>query len=451
MTFVTPNRKQFNRNIQKCVDFAIERSIPTVFIPRGNWDLERLDLRNPKTGQVAVTITGEDNAYTMQPSTTVLRFHNTEGHALGIHCGKGVNIRNLQLIGPNQLNYQIEQTCAPGTNFVKAGIQDSRYKPHAGICFEPEGGNGSTDCNIQNVYIDGFVNGVAISPSGKSQNGDCMTFDRIWVHNAKNAFASGQAQTRGNVVRDFKSWNSVHTAFDCLSYGEQTGALPTTYGGCITGMYQIFNTNNAWGTGSFNKLYAESLYRIGDAVGGVKPVNFNDCDFYLYTDTKEYPANIATGNNLNFRGGLMTYWDDQPVWRPMNFNAQTDNRFPISFRDIYMNNPPTFGNDADADENFIIDNVTYKVDLLHGQIIGRHGYPSFTQKWNEYYTSGSGTIFNDGVITFESSLGYQLDQPVISRHGVVGIVDKIEGKKITLRYCIKVPDGTQVGNQMPRN
>jgi hypothetical protein len=440
VTYITPNRKQFNKDIQKCVHYAIENDIPTVFIPKGTWELERLDIRNEK-GQVAVTLVGEDTAYTMQPSTTVLRFYNTSGHAIGIHTGKGVNIRNLQLIGLNQLNYPIEKTCEPGTNFIKEGLEDSRFKPHGGIVFEPDGGNGSTDCLIDNVYIDGFVNGIAISPSGKSQNGDGIMMNRLWVHNANAAIVSGQGQTRGNEVRNIKCWNSVRTVFDCTSYGEKTGTLPTLYGANFTGVYQIFAVNNAWSTGSFNNIYAESLYRIGDAWGGELPINFNECHIDLYTLTKQYPENIATGANLNFRGGMIRYFDDAPVWRPMNFNAGTFHRRPISFRDMYMNNPPTFGNDADWDENFIIENVTFKT--------GGGSSPTFTQKWNEYYQSGSGTVYNDGQITFESGLTYELNQPVISRHGVVGIVDKIEGKKITLKYCIKVPEGTQVGNQLP--
>jgi hypothetical protein len=443
VNYITPNRKEFGGNIQKCVDYAIEKGIPTVYIPKGVYEIEDgILLKNDKYGQVAINITGEPVAYTGQPCTTVIRHYGKKGFALGIQTGKGVNISNLQIVGENKLNYSFEESLKG--SFIANGIEDSKYNPHCGISFEPFEANGSTDCKVQNVYIDGFVVGVAVSPNGKSQNGESLVFDRMWVNNAKVGFAFCQSQNRANIVSNLKCWSSVKTVFDTWSYGQGNGELPRVHTANLASVYELFQTNNGWGTGMFRDVKAELIYRLGDAVGGRLPVNFDGCHFDFQV-IDNYPENIATGNNLNFNGCVLQYYDYD--WKPLNFNCGTFNREPISFTNCYLQNPASFGNGSDWDENFIYNNTLFKNDQ-------KYGSPVFTQKFPDYYGMTKGMKGNEFEMedwAENADKYYSIGQPVISRHGVIGIVDRMEGKKVYLKNTIKVPDGTQVGNQLPNH
>jgi hypothetical protein len=75
--------------------------------------------------------------------TTVIKCHNKSGYAIGIHEGKGVHVKNLNIIGP--------------------GIgRDERFKPHSAIAIDPNAARkGSTDCKFENLNIEGFAVGVA--------------------------------------------------------------------------------------------------------------------------------------------------------------------------------------------------------------------------------------------------------------------------------------------------
>jgi hypothetical protein len=372
------------------------------------YEIEKIVISNPN-GQTVLNITGEPCAYTGQPSTTVIRTQGVE-----IHEGKGLNLSNLQLFG------------------------SGKY----GVAIDPAIRKGSTDCKIENVYVDGYEVGIGVGVSGQAQNSDSNIFNRIWVANAKTAMAFGHTQTRSNIVSNLKCWTGVETVFDTVNYGEGKGELPRVYNANIVGAYQLFQTNNQYSTGSFNDVYCESLYRIGDAYGGWLPIKFNNCHFDLDV-TRDFPENIATGNNLHFDGGLIRYYDGKGDWKPMNFNCQTNNTGRVSFRNMWMNNPASFGNDADNVENFSYENVTFNN-------VAEYSTPVFSQTYSEYFNYTKGVYGNAfEMADWAGSDIYKIGQPVISRHGVVGIVDNIEGKKITLKYCVKVPDGTQVGNQLP--
>jgi hypothetical protein len=409
VNYITPNRKQFGGDIQKCIDYALGNGYPTVYIPKGVYEIEEIIIQ--REGQAVINITGEPVAYTQQPATTVIK---TNG--IKLSTGKGCNISNLQILGSGKYGVSIDEFLRPG----------------------------STDNKFENLYIDGFEVGIGVGVSGQAQNSDCNIFDRIWVANAKVAMAFGHTQCRSNVVRDLKCWTGVETVFDCINYGQGTGDLPSVYGGNFVNCYQLFLCNNQYATGSFNDVYAEALYRIGDAFGGWLPITFNDCHIDLDT-LKGFPENIITGNNIQFNGGLIRYYDNSGEWKPMNVNAQTNNSGKVSFNGTYLNNPVSFGNDADYPENVSYNNVRF----ANGK---NYNSPVFTQTYSEYYgyTKGIfGNSFEMADWAENADHYYEIGQPVISRHGVVGIVERMEGKTVTLKNTIKIPEGTQVGYQKP--
>jgi hypothetical protein len=421
---ITPD--QFGGDIQQCINYALANNEPTVYIPKGDYTVNKLDIK--RAGQAVLNLTGEPVAYTGQPCTTVLRFTNSSGYGLGLHEGKGVNISNLQLVN---------------TSSVKT---NSRYSPHAGIAIDPTTQNGSTDCKFENVYIDGFEVGVAAGCSGAAQNTDSLVFDRMWIGNAKVAMAFGHLQCRSNQVTNLKCWYNVHTVFDTVNYGQGTGDLPRVQGGNFVKVYQLFQTNNQYATGSFRDVYAESLYRIGDAFNsGWLPIVFDNCHLDMDIN-RGFPENILTGNNIQFRGGLIRYYDDKDEWKPMNVNCGTHNSGRVSFDGTWLNNPCSFGNGSDWDENISYNNVRF----LNGKT---YQTPVFTQKFGEYYgvTKGLQTGFFDMENWVTSAYTYYAPgQPVISRSGVIGVVDRIVGKRVHLKNIVNVPVGMQVGYQKPR-
>lgn len=406
------------RNLQATVNEAIARGIAQVIV-QGTHELEQLVIQ--EKGQCSVEILGEAVSYTGRQMTTVIRAEK----GIAIHEGKGVSIRNLNVIGPG-------------------ARKDDRWNPHFGIAIDPTTRKGSTDCKVQNVNIEGYAVGIACGTSGEAQNSDSLVFRDMWINNCKTAMAFGHSQTRGNLVENLKCWYGVERVFDTVSYGQGTGDLPKVIGGNFVNCGELFQINNGWSGGAFFGVYAEALGRIGDAVGGYVPVDFFGCHFDLDT-LKPFPANIATGSNLHFRGGVIRYYDGTQEWKPMNFNAGTHNRGVISFDGVLMNNPPTGGNDADWQFNFDIRNCTYITEEKYSPVV-------FNQAYKDYFNFSSG-IKGDHFVMADwvksAADFYEPGQPVISRLGVVGVVDRIEGKRVFLKNMIPVPEGTQVGFQKP--
>jgi len=417
--YISPTSK---RNLQKTIDEAILRRIPQVYV-QGVHEIERLEIR--QAGQCTLEIIGEPVSYTGRGMTTVIKCHNQRGYAIAIHEGKGVHIKNLNIVGP--------------------GLgKDERFNPHAGIAIDPTPRKGSTDCKFENLNIEGFAVGIATGASGEAQNSDSLVFRDLWINNCKTAMVFGHSQTRGNIVENLKCWYGVERVFDTVNYGQGTGDLPKVYGGNFVSCSELFQVNNGWSGGAFFGVYAEALHRIGDAYGGQIPIDFFGCHFDLDT-LKPFPANIATGSNLNFRGGVIRYYDNGEDWKPMNFNSGTFNRGRILFDGVMMNNPPSFGNDADWKENFVVRDPIYINGKKYDEVV-------FNQSYREYFnfTKGIKDDYFDMADWVKSANDfYQVGQPVISRHGVVGVVDKIEGKRVFMKNVIPVPEGTQVGFQKP--
>ena len=68
-------------------------------------------------------------------------------------------------------------------------------------------------CNIHNYEV-----GILLSPSNQ-QNGELIYVNDNEIDNCKVAYATTQAQAKGNKVTDLKVWGGVHTIFDGTNYG----------------------------------------------------------------------------------------------------------------------------------------------------------------------------------------------------------------------------------------
>lgn len=288
---------------------------------------------------------------------TTIRLTQDSSFAINIQEGKGCIIENIGLIGTNALTYTPAQVFDSASTFVLGNQSTNRWSPHAGLVFDAFGivasesnrykdfislytntsNGGSTTCVVRNVSIFNFVVGVVFSPNGTTQNNEGHLLDHIWLANMRDGISTTNGQERTVKITNLNCWARTKTVFNNNVYGDQTGDIPMVDVVNIAGaIYQVVNFNTGQGIGSFNNIYCEQLYRIGNVES--LSTTFTNCQFYLYdvhAVSMRPPSNIFYSGQSKtlFEGCTIIYFleGSQLRW-PLNMQGR------IQFVNCRLNN-----------------------------------------------------------------------------------------------------------------
>lgn len=353
-------------NLQRCINYAVYNDYKKIVFPGGTFYLSKgllvwKDANNDGRPEfVNITIEGTTSAYAgASQNETVLYANNRNSFALGIEKGKGCIVKNINLLGTNQLTYSNATAWTDATTYIKDSQRVNAYSPYAGLVLDPfgdslaaadrypgfssyydssKGNGGSTDCKFYNIVTNGFIAGIILTPNPTTQNNESHLFDGLWISNCRDGFVTTNSQERQVTVKNFKAWQNVKTVFRTYGYGANKGEPPAIDGGNVAGnVYQIFYFTGVGGyfpVVSIKNIYAESFYRIGYI--NAPTIGFKDChfSFALTTDfgmkVQDY---VYSGNATTFDNCILVFYNSG-YSTPMNMVGGN-----FKFNNCYLSNP----------------------------------------------------------------------------------------------------------------
>jgi hypothetical protein len=294
--------------IQAAIDYAVNTSTQAVYIPAGRYRIDRTLQLGTGIAFASVYLYGDGKPYRGEPNFTGTTIYSTFSNApmIAVNAGRGTTIAGLSLRG---LNYNWIQTNGLGTlapllddlipaNWVDPTLDpnaNSRYAPYCAIAIDPYSGSipspaypdntygkgASSETNIKDVEITGFVVGVAIKPSDADGNADYTRLTDCVITFCTYAVSVGNTQSRlvgltnTNIVQ-------VYTALSTNVIGRRIGRGAFTVINCEFGalIKWIDATSAIGGPCTFTGCYGEVVYSIGTystTGASAEPIVFTGC------------------------------------------------------------------------------------------------------------------------------------------------------------------------------
>jgi hypothetical protein len=419
--------------IQKAIDGAIQNpSLGTsIYFPVGRYRITHpLLLQYVVNGRwqfFTIKLFGDapaksaSNAYL---SSIICDF--TDGFAIGIQLGRGVQIENLNFLGRytfplSMTNKNIGTTLYSEWN--NGSVHDTRYAPYSGIAIDPfcdsndlkaadgynflrneylpgTGRGGTSGVEIRQCAIHQFAVGIAMTPNPLTANDEMINIIDCDVEDVKVAIAIGQDQSKEIHIDRFKCWGSAHTILDGLHYGRGTGGGSVMINGMnIAGnVNQLFELVADRFPLSAKDIYSESLFRIG-LVGSGAGANFINFQIdFLTGKGMPAPDYIFAGGPATFTGGMLRYYDGNSTHR-MNLSTMH-----VVFRDMTLSTPPIitnlYGKGLSSYSAPSFENVHLYYGPGYGGTLGINrtfDYPYFFSNGTDPLYHGSQYAFNSGT------------------------------------------------------
>ena len=322
--------------IQAAIDYAVETSKQAVYIPAGRYRIDKTLQLGYGTSLRSVYLYGDGKTYRGEAQFTGTTIYSTFSNApmLAVNGGRGTTIAKLSLKG---LNYNWIQTNGLGTlspvlddlipaNWVDPALNanaNSRFAPYCAIAIDPYSGAipspaypdntygkaPSSETNIQDVQITGFVVGVAIKPSNADGNADYTRLTNCTIDFCVYAVSVGNTQSRlvgltnTNIIQ-------VYTGLTTKVNGLQNGRGAFTVINCEFGniIKWIDATSALGGPCTFTGCYGEVTYSIGaysSSGSSSEPIIFTGCTLNFESQaTRGVPKYIldATGTDVICNG-----------------------------------------------------------------------------------------------------------------------------------------------------
>ncbi len=216
---------------------------------------------------------------------TVLCANFVDRPAVIFQLNRNSILRNLGIQGKNTTPfYSPTIPTDNAADYILAGCPVGHQSPYCGIAIDPftaslpadggyagmgsyygtgPAGSGSSGIQFENVYIQEFVVGVALSTAGVSQ-GDLIIFKNTQINFCDTGLVCGNSQSRNWIFKQGSiAW--CRQGFDTINYGAGAGmpANPSVIEDSIFGeIYRIFALNNQSPT-TVRSCYAESIKTLG--------------------------------------------------------------------------------------------------------------------------------------------------------------------------------------------
>jgi hypothetical protein len=296
--------------IQAAIDYAVYTSKQAVYVPAGRYKISTTLQLGYGTNFRQVMFYGDGKPYLGESTFSGTTIFGTFSDAplLAVNGGRGTTIQGMTLLGLNRT--WIENRDLGGlaptlddlvvSNWVDPTLNanaNSRYAPYCAIAIDPYSGtapspaypnntygkSASSETNIQNVDITGFVVGVAIKPSNADGNADytrltdCAFFCNVYGVSVGNTQSRLVGLTNTNIVRSY-------AALTTNVNGLQNGRGAFTVINCEIGStIKILQAQSQQGGPcTFTGCYGEVLYSIGSyrsSGASAEPIVFTGCSF----------------------------------------------------------------------------------------------------------------------------------------------------------------------------
>jgi len=247
------------KELQLSFDACLNNKFPTLYIADSytiskQWKMANLS-KNSYIGW-SLHVKGDGNIWNDRTKIT----YTGTSYALGLQCAKGVIIEGIAIKG----NYSAPTN--EGMSYYNTNFPVQSY--NAGIMIDFDGSkntSGSTGVKIQNCWVDGFDVCYDISPNGKTFNADIITLEDIRVGNCRIGVRSGQAQEKGNEIRNIVAWDRCQILIQIGKSGKYQAGSYIIRGGNIAGnVVQLFDVQcSGWNKFIVYGMDAESIARIG--------------------------------------------------------------------------------------------------------------------------------------------------------------------------------------------
>jgi hypothetical protein len=317
--------------IQAAIDYAVTSSKQAVYIPAGRYRIDTTLQLGYGTALASVYLYGDGKAYRGSATFSGTTIYSTFSNApmIAVNAGRGTTITGMTLLG---LNYNWIETNALGTlapllddlvpaNWVDPTLDanaNSRYAPYCAIAIDPYSGaiptpaypdntynkGASSETNIIDVDMSGFVVAVAIKPSNADGNADYTRLTDCAITFCVYAVSVGNTQSRlvgltnTNIVQ-------VYTGLTTRVNGLQNGRGSFTVINCEFGnvIKWIDAASSLGGPCTFTGCYGEVVYSIGAySTGGAssEPIVFTGCTLNFESqEARGVPKYILDATNTD--------------------------------------------------------------------------------------------------------------------------------------------------------
>jgi hypothetical protein len=279
--------------LQGKINYCIVNNIKNMYFTYGEYQISRPLLVEDPGKQVTLNLIGNNAAHfdlEVQNPKIVCTF--SDGFAIGYQLGRSSLIKGLVIYGTGR-----------GT--------DTRFNAYSAISIDPYyrgTTSGSSAIIIEDCRIRGFTNGITISQNGVTLNGENIHVRDCSIDGVRNAYVTCQRQSKENTVKDLIVWDNVETVFNGMDYGSGLGNIPYIDGANIAGtVYQVFKFQYQDFATSAQKIFAESIHRIGSIVDGGVGVTIRDSHFEFPNYVFDYPH--FKGNNITWDNCSIRYYD----------------------------------------------------------------------------------------------------------------------------------------------
>lgn len=236
--------------------------------------------------------------------------------------------------------------------------RDNSYSPSAGIVIDPftdirlmggsvnlypglesfyervyEDNGGTTGFKISDCYVGGFTVNICNTPNPRTQQGENCIIESCVLEYAKVAIAYGQNQSENCIVNNIRTWNSTWTVIDGVSYGRKSGVVAHISNLNVVLTKELFNINQNE-TFLIEKVYSESIFRIGVIQCGVTCGAVIGCTFHLNYSTPIQPEFHLETTNIELRDSNITYNNDKYDLRIRLKGIRT------KFSNVFFDQPP---------------------------------------------------------------------------------------------------------------
>jgi hypothetical protein len=326
---------------QKCSDFIINHGLTAKMKIGGgifkvsNWVIYKRATANTMD-YVSITIEGVANPFDGNVGK-ITELVNPTGHGGIVHFihGLSCSMRNISFAGycspPNSMN---ELVTFKDADWNKSGaVDDDRFSPVTLISIDainanvPVGhrwagldafysgnltGVGSSMMLFENIAMRNSITGFLIATAPGMTNGDNVVVNNLQAQRIRSLWAVGATQTRANKIENLYGGN-IGTVIDCMTYGDQHGTPPSLQNSSLAGgIKYIYQTYTDFGGLQLFNVRTESLWSIGKSVGNF-PVDINRCEIVFDDGTTFQAPVLAEGGTINFKGGLIGYYDGVQV------------------------------------------------------------------------------------------------------------------------------------------
>ena len=285
----------------------------SLYLPSGTYRIDSPLIVYTASTYVTIRLCGDVSSLLSTRGTIIDHSRVLTAPGVCIQGARKVIVEHVSFWGPCT-SFDSISTFFYASEWVQAGVQDSRYSPQCAIAVDPfkngvpaDGGYPtltayytasalqSSQVDVLHCYFRHQIVGVAYSPTGYEANDENGYLEDCHFEAVKTPIALGQIQSKG------MSFNGVYadlayTVIDTWSYGVRNGSAGFQWtGGDVSRSASIIRTISQVGAAnsitqnwSIRGCYFESIWTIGwigtASTFNQLPGHFDSCTFWFSCD-----------------------------------------------------------------------------------------------------------------------------------------------------------------------